>query len=139
MGIFDNTTIKAESIDVTDEFMDKFCENVLIYEASCLNDDQKTALMESDEFLALEQKGIIGRKTRVSLSKQDDMSRRTGMASIQLAKENNDMLYTQLVKNRIKEKSILSKIDKKYASKAMRIAKASQKSYLKTMPIGIIK
>ena len=56
-----------------------------------------------------------------------------------MAKETNDILYTQLVKNRVKERAILAKIDKKYRNKAMRIAKADQKEYLKTMPIGIVK
>ena len=87
----------------------------------------------------LEQKGLVGRRTRVSLSKADDLERRIGMASIQMAKETNDILYTQLVKNRVKERALLAKIDKKYRNKALRIAKADQKEYLKTMPIGIVK
>lgn len=141
MSIFGNNIQNSDSdLDfVTEDFMNEYREQVFLDEALRLSDADRAAILESEEFAMLEQKGLVGRRTRVSLSKADDLERRIGMASIQMAKETNDILYTQLVKNRVKERALLAKIDKKYRNKALRIAKADQKEYLKTMPIGIVK
>lgn len=108
-----------------------------LIEAFCYDDilrmpeDQRKAFIESGEAQALVEKGMIGRKTLVKLSKSDDIERRIGMAAIQMAKEKNDPIYDQLIKNRIKERELLGKINNKYSNQALRVAKASQRDYLK--------
>lgn len=140
MGIFGGNLNNTDNDlgMITEEFMQEYIENVFFMEASGLPDEQLQKLLESPEIKALEEKGLIGKKTRVTLSKKDDLERRTSMASIQMAKENNDNLYDQLVKNRVKERKLLAAIDRKYSNRAARIAKAAQKSFIKANPIGSV-
>lgn len=92
---------------------------------------------ELDEFLASEacevmcEEGMVSRRTLVRLSKNDDLSRRTTMAAFEMAKKNNDPLWTKLVKIRALEKKYVSSIVKKYNNKASKAAKISQKEYIK--------
>lgn len=142
-GLFVNDqTINMESVDfnniITDEFMQDFRENVFYMEASMLPDAERQMVLEDSNIEALVEKSLIGRNTMVRLSKLDDLERRTGMATIQLAKEMNHPLYAELVKIRVKEKKILRTLDKQIGPKAARVAKADQKSYLKTVPIGFM-
>lgn len=136
MGIFNNNSLDNDLGMITESFMQDYQENLFYLEASMMPEKVRTQLLESTEVKALIEKGLIGRKTMVKLSKLDDLERRTGMAGIQMAKENNDVLYDQLIKNRIKERKLLNAIDRKYASKASRVAKASQKTYIAANPIG---
>ena len=79
----------------------------------------------------LEEAGLISRKTLVRLTKSDDLSRRRKMVAFQIAKEHKDPLWTQLVKNRVRERYLINQIMKKYHSGAERGAKIAQKAYLK--------
>lgn len=78
----------------------------------------------------LVQEGKLKKKTLVRLSKKDDLTRRTKMAALALAKENNDPLYKKLVINRAKKKELVDKIMKKYANKGQKVAKKAQVEYL---------
>lgn len=135
MGMFGKTMDNDFGM-ITESFMQEYNEKVFFVEASMLSDSERSRLLQSPEVQAMQEKGLIGRHTMVKLSKVDDLERRTSMASIQMAKENNDPLYVQLINNRIKEKKLLNAIDKKYAGKATRVAKAAQKTYIQANPIG---
>ena len=74
--------------------------------------------------------GKISRKTIVRLNKSDDLSRRTKMSALLLAKEKNDPLYAKLVKNRAIKRELVSKIVSKYGTKAARVAKQAQNLFL---------
>lgn len=78
----------------------------------------------------LVQEGKLRKKTLVRLSKQDDLTRRTKMGALLLAKERKDPLYDKLVKNRMMKRDLVNKIMKKYGSKGQRIAKQAQSEYL---------
>ena len=78
----------------------------------------------------LVQEGKLRKKTLVRLSKQDDLTRRTKMGALLLAKEKNDPLYATLVKNRQQKRDLVDKIMKKYGSKGQRVAKQAQAEYL---------
>lgn len=108
-------------------------------ELSQLTDEDKEVFVNSEEARVMEEAGIIGRRTLVRLSKNDDLARRTKMASFQIAKENNDPLWDQLVKNRVKERMLINKIVSKYGSRATRAAKLGQKDYIKRMPKGFMR
>ena len=62
----------------------------------------------------LVQEGKLRKKTLVRLSKQDDLTRRTKMGALLLAKERKDPLYDKLVKNRMMKRDLVNKIMKKY-------------------------
>lgn len=132
MGLFSGNGSTGEFV-LEQEFTDpNALGEALIYdEVSRLPDDRRKEFCESEAAQAMMEKGLISRKTLVRLSKQDDLERRIGMAAIQCAKDSNDFLYDQLIKNRIKEKELLAKIKTKYATKAGKAATVGQKTYLK--------
>jgi hypothetical protein len=128
MGIF-----STESVSMDNELLnpDELLENYIYDELSRLPDERRKEVLESEEMKALEEARIISRKTLVRLSRQDDYARRVKMAALQLAKDNNDVLFDKLAKNRIKERELLDKIVTKYGTKASKVAKIGQKAYLK--------
>lgn len=78
----------------------------------------------------LVQEGKLRKKTLVRLSKQDDLTRRTKMGALLLAKEKKDPLYAKLVKNRQQKRELVSKIMAKYGSKGQKVARQAQAEYL---------
>ena len=129
MGFFSTNYNASEDMEVKD--IGALTEAYIYDELAGQSDEVKKAFLESEECSILEAKGIIGKKTLVRLSKNDDMSRRTTMAAMQLAKEKKDPLWDKLVKNRIKERQLLAAIRKKYSNGAKRAAKIGQRDYLK--------
>lgn len=85
--------------------------------------------------------GKLSKKTIVRLSKKDDLSKRTKMIALNLAKENNDPLWDKLALNRVKERELISKIMAKYGNKARKLAMESQKNFLKKshLPASFVK
>ena len=130
MGIYSsNYNESAQDFEIQD--MDALGEAFIYDDLSKLSDADKKAFLESEDCALLEAKKLIGRKTLVRLSKNDDITRRTTMAAMQLAKERKDPLWEKLVKNRIKERQLLAAIRKKYGAKGQRVARQGQKAYLK--------
>ena len=78
----------------------------------------------------LVQEGKLRKKTLVRLSKQDDLTRRTKMGALLLAKEKNDPLYAKLVKNRQQKRDRVEQFMKKYGTKGQRVARQAQSEYL---------
>lgn len=78
----------------------------------------------------LVQEGKLRKRTLVRLSKQDDLTRRTKMGALLLAKEKKDPLYAKLVKNRQQKRELVSKIMAKYGSKGQKVARQAQAEYL---------
>ena len=129
MGLFTNAKVQAEVNEVNMNFnMDEFMEACFYDEHYADSDAEKRELLESADILMEANK--ISRKTLVRLNKNDDLTRRTGMAALQLAKDNNDPLWRKLVKNRIVERKLLAAIKKKYANKAQIAARKGQKMYV---------
>lgn len=78
----------------------------------------------------LVQEGRLKNKTFVRLSKKDDLTRRTKMGALLLAKEKNDPLYKKLVINRAKKKELVAKIMQKYGHKGEKVARQAQSAYM---------
>lgn len=129
MGFFGSAddAVMGGSVKNENELMEQYIYD----ELSMLTDEDKKAFLESSDCQALLEKGLINRKTMIRLNKNDDLARRTKMAAFQLAKEHKDPLWTQLVKNRIKERMLIRKIATKYSSKASIAARRGQRDYLK--------
>jgi hypothetical protein len=131
MGLYTNFDAAQELHDVEANFnMQEFQEACFYDEHYSDSDDEKRALLEEADVLLEAKK--ISRKTIVRLNKNDDLTRRTGMAALQLAKDNNDGLWKKLVKNRIMERKLLAAIKKKYANKAQIAARKGQRAYVTT-------
>ena len=134
----DNKDLDNELLD-EDFDMDSFNETCVYMELAQLPEEQRKAVVESEEAAILESKGKISRKTIVRLNRADDMERRTTAAAYQMAKDKNDPLWTKLVRALDMKKKYKSAIVKKYGTKAQRVAKQSQKDYLKHPASKLIK
>ena len=132
MAFFSN----AYTDDCEIKDIEAFQEAVMISELASMPYAERQAIFESESYALLEKHGLIGKKTRVQLSKEDDLDRRETMAAFQLAKENNDTLWDLLSMNRVKERDLISKIRKKYGAKAKRAAVIGQRDYIKTIRQG---
>lgn len=141
MGIYDSNNGSQELIMEGELKNPNELLEAYIYDELCsMTDEDKQAFVNSPEASAMVEAGLIQKKTLVRLTRNDDLNRRLTMACFQLAKENNDPLWNQLVKNRIKERQLIAQIKKKYSSRATKTAKMGQKHYLKSkMPIQLMK
>lgn len=131
---FENDDMIDESFD-----MDAFNETCVFIELASLPYEIRKAIVESEEAAIMEAKGMIGRKTLIRLNKNDDVNRRTSAAAYQMAKDSNDPLWTKLMFHMNKKNEFKDKILKKYNSKAIRVAKKSQKDYLKAPSAKLLK
>ena len=126
----------AEDYDGNDGIIDHeaLIETYLVDLISQMSDEQRKVYFESDEFQNLLEAGVAGRRSVVRMSKQDDLTRRIHLASIQMAKEKGDADWEALRKNRVNERRLLDKIYQKYANKVRRDAIQSQKNLIKLSP-----
>lgn len=137
MGFFDTRGIvNTEPISEMVKDFDAYQEGCIYLEMMDLSVEDRTALMETPEFLALEAKGLIGKRTIVKLKKEDDLERRETMAAFELARDMADPLWDKLAANRVKERELISRIKAKYKNKAARIAMNTQKDYIKKIKSG---
>lgn len=130
MGIFGHGSYEPT---IQESFKDpnEILGMIIADEVSQLPDDKIQEFCQSGgvgEVLVSE--GKLKKKTLVRLSMKDDVSRRTTMMAMQLAKQNKDPLFDKLALNRVKERELLGKIEKKYGVKAEKLAKQAQKEYL---------
>lgn len=139
MAFFVNNQIDTD--DMIDESfdMEKYYETLLYMELASLPHEDRKAIVESEEAAILEAKGLIGRKTLIRLNKDDDVSRRTSAAAYQMARDNNDPLWAKLMLYMNKKNEYKDKILKKYNSKAIRVAKKSQKEFMKNPAAKLLK
>ena len=89
--------------------------------------------IESAEVQALVEARKMSKRTFVRLNKNDDFTRRCHLASLILARNNNDPLFHQLAANRVKERKLRNMIFKKYESKSKMVARRSQNKHIKAM------
>ena len=113
-------------------------EDMICDELSMMPSNEIQEFLVSNEASEMKKKRLIGKKTTVHLSKLDDLQRRIGMTAIHIAKEKNDPLYNKLLLNRVKERQLLSQINKRYENPARKVAIVQQKSFIKQsrLPIG---
>lgn len=116
---------------------ENFSDPNLLIEAVIVDEVSQLPVSKIQEFCQpggvgeqLVQEGKLRKKTLVRLSKKDDLTRRTKMGALMLAKENDDPLYKKLVINRAKKKELVAKIMQKYGHKGERVAKQAQVQYL---------
>lgn len=144
MGIFtpNNDLSIDEQLNSTEEDLILYTQASYLYDdLSMMTNEQQQMFLNSDEFKAIDEikslTGAIGKDTIVKLNKTDDIERRIGQASLNIARDRNDILWVKLQKNRQQERKLLNQIRKKYGNKAERVAKKAQKEYLKTHKIAV--
>lgn len=138
MGFMDRQFFKEGTQVITEELRDweAYEEGCIYLEMMDLSVDERQEMLESAEFLALEAKGLIGKRTIVKLKKEDDLERRETMAAFQLAKEADDPIWDKLAAVRVKERDYILKLQNKYRPRAQRVARSGQKEYIKRIKTG---
>ena len=135
---YDDAPIQ-ENVDLNDDGSgiidtDSLLETYLVDLMDRMSDEQLKAYAESQEFHDLLEAGVAGRRSITRLNKQDDLTRRINLASIQKAREMGDANWEALRKNRIRERELLDKIYKRWGQQVRRDAIASQKRLIKLSP-----
>lgn len=131
MSIFFEEGSVMPSIEDSFKHPERITECLIVDEVSKLSQDAIQEFCKPGGYgEQLVQEGKLRKKTLIRLSKKDDLERRTSMMNIQLAKDNNDVLWRKLVKNRKQKHDLIDAIDKKYGSKGSRLAKKSQNEFL---------
>lgn len=123
---------EAEGEGISD--MGELLEAAIVEQVSMMNDEERKAYLNSEEFQRLEEANVVGRRSVVRMNKYDDLNRRVHLAALQKAKEQGDADWEMLRKNRIKERQLLQRIYKKYANQVRRDAIKSQKRLIKLSP-----
>ena len=123
----DNDIMNLEKIAESNETF----EMLLVEELLHGTDEQIKEFCESPEAEVLVEKSVLKKPTLVRLGKVDDQKRRTKLMAYQLSKESNDPNWTKLKKLTVARKQTIRKIMAKYGPKATRLAKLSQKAYIK--------
>lgn len=126
----------AEEYDGDDGIVDHeaLIETYLVDLISQMSDEQRKVYFESDEFQNLLEAGVAGRRSIVRMNKQDDLTRRINLASVQMAKEKGDADWERLRRNRVEERRLLDRIYQKYSNKVRKDAVQSQKNLVKLSP-----
>lgn len=134
MSVFSGYGItEATSDDVVLEQSteDALFEQFLIDECCSMSDEDRKAFLESELCQQLLEAGKMRKNTIVFLSGKDDLARRTKLSAMAIAKQKKDPLFEKLRLNRIKERELLGQIVKKYGHQGERVAKKSQKDWIK--------
>ena len=116
------------------EDQDSLLESFMVDLISRLDDNARKVYLESEEFQALYEAGVVKHRTLVRLSKEDDLERRIHVAALQRAREKGDADWEALRKNRINERRLLNKIYAKYSMQVKRDAIQAQKRLIKITP-----
>jgi len=133
MSFFGNSVEQGmEEAGIIDQNM--LMEHMFIQQVAMMSEEQKNEYLQSDEVKALEEAGVVGKKTIVRLTKMDDLTRRIKIAALQKAKENGDADWTALRKNRIMERKLIGKLMNKYGARVKKDAIMAQRSLLKITP-----
>lgn len=136
MALFAESMINANAQN-TVSIAESFADPNAILEMIIVDEVSQLPKEKIDEFCAaggvgeqLVQEGKLRRNTLVKLNKEDDLTRRTKMMALQLAKENNDREWVLLKKNRIKERELIAKIMKKRGREGAKLAREGQREWL---------
>lgn len=133
MSVFSGFGVQTESTmeNLNPDMEDALFEQFLIDECCTMSDEERKAFLESDLCQQLVQEGKMRKNTIVFLSGKDDLTRRTKLSAMAIAKQKKDPLFEKLRLNRIKERELLGQIIRKYGHQGEQIAKKSQKDWIK--------
>jgi len=131
MAVFNSGRMEV-TLENTFDHPEQFTELMIADEVANMTQE------ELEEFCApgglgeqLVQEGKLRNRTLVRLSKKDDLTRRTKMATYELAKQSNDPAWRKFVEYRQKALDYEKKMYAKYASKGARVAAVAQKNFLR--------
>lgn len=130
MSLYGHDSLIEAGID-EEAAVKELTEMFFIDDIKRMSSDQIKEFCNSEMATALVEKAILQKPTLMRLSKEDDEKRRIRLACYQLARDNNDPAWVKMKSYRDKWKGERAKIFTKYAARATRIARISQKNYIK--------
>ena len=126
----DYTVLEGDSgdlggIHVVDQ--DALIEALLYQEITMMPDAERTNFLNSDQFSALIEAGLIGRRALLEgidvSTVEGEFARVWHLIAMQIAKESNDANFEALRKLRVKEKALKKRIYEKYGPRAKQEAR----------------
>ena len=124
-----NTALKEQVL--TERELAPYINLIAYDDISRGNDKQIREFCESERANVLVEKAVLKKNTMVRLSKADDEKRRIKLCAYQLAKDENDVNWKKMKFHRDQWKKYRDLLMKKYGSRAAKMAKISQKEYIK--------
>ena len=118
----------------TIEDMNALMENFIYADIAALDEESRKQFLVSDTCKALQEAGILGKKTIVRLNKADDLTKRIEVAIMQKAKEDGDPNYLALKKLMAKKKALKAKLNAKYYNRVKNDAVKAQRALIKINP-----
>ena len=117
--------------DIRDVDIDELVEAFAYDDISRMTSQQIHEFLESDAGIALQERSVLKKPTVIRLSKADDEKRRIKLVCYQLARDSKDPNFEKMMKYRKLMKKYRALVFKKHIHKAARIAKISQREYIK--------
>lgn len=128
MSLYGHTSIEdgLEGLD-----MDSVIEAFIFDDLNRMSEEKYNSFKETAQFEALLERQVLNKPAVMRLDKKSDMVRRVRLMCYMLAKKDNNPHFAKCKKYRALWKAERAAIFKKYAMTATRLAKVSQKEYLK--------
>lgn len=135
MAMADADPDSAEATEDAAKQVEALCRESALENAPFFENGEEAVknFTESAEVQALVEARKMSKNTFVRLNKNDDLTRRSHLACLVLAKKNNDPLWKKLALNRVKERKLREAIYKKYGNKGAIVARKSQQIHIKQM------
>lgn len=135
MAAADADPDSPEAMDTAAKEVEALCRESALENASFFENGERAVrnFTESAEVQALVEARKMSKNTFIRLNKNDDLTRRSHLACLVLAKKNNDPLWKKLALNRVKERQLREAIYKKYGNRGNIVAKKSQQVHIKQM------
>lgn len=129
MSIFFNESERL--VSESKEVMEVLIIDELI---NTLTESELEEFKNSREVEMLVESGVISKGTIVRLSKEDDLSRRTKLAAMYLARSNDDPALRKILDLKKELRRYTNELVKRYQSEAKKQAVISQKKYFSKIP-----
>ena len=131
MSLYGKSILKENAEDISNMDLTPFIELAAWDDITRADSKSINEFASSEIANVLLEKQVLNKGTLMRLSKEDDEKRRIVLTCYRLAKAANDPDWRKMVMYNQKKKEHRAKIIEKYGSKAEKIAKASQKEYIK--------
>ena len=117
--------------------MDALLEAFILDEFLHMNENDRQAYLESDEFIALTEAGVVNKRAKnamVRLGKAADLERRKNVAAVQMAREKGDPLWKRFTEYRKKMKDLAEQIHNKYGKQVLQDVTKAQRRLIHLNP-----
>lgn len=136
-SVLENDAMPTEGVNLTGSCIkdaNALIESFIYDTITSMGEEVTKQFLASQECKALEEAGVLGKKTIVRMTKVDDLTRRIKLAVMQKAREDRDPNYLMLKKVIAKKKDLSNKLMAKYRNRVKNDAIKSQRALIKISP-----